>query len=71
MKIQINVKDNKVVHQPLVYLSAIHVAKCFSESIGKVWRWTNDNPNFPTAMHLSKESTRWKLQNLEILEAAK
>lgn len=57
--------------QPAIYLSDAQIATRYGVSRQTVWRWTNNDPKFPSPIKLSAGTTRWKLSDLESWEVAK
>lgn len=51
------------------YLSDHQVAIRFDISKATVWRWHDNNPNFPRRIKLSPGTSRWKLSELIQFEA--
>ncbi len=64
------VKNN---HQSQIthYLSDAQIAARYGVSRQTVWRWTSNDPKFPTPIKLSAGCTRWRLSDLEAWELAK
>lgn len=51
------------------YLSDLQVAGRFGISKATVWRWHDNNPDFPRRIKLSPGTSRWKLSELVQFEA--
>ena len=51
------------------YLSDHQVAARYDISKATVWRWHNNNPDFPRRIKLSPGTSRWKLSDLVRFEA--
>lgn len=51
------------------YLSDHQVAARFDISKATVWRWHDNNPDFPRRIKLSPGTSRWKLSDLVLFEA--
>lgn len=51
------------------YLSDRQVAVRFDISKATVWRWHDNNPDFPRRIKLSPGTSRWKLSELVQFEA--
>jgi len=50
------------------YLSDRQVAIRFTISKATVWRWHDNNPDFPRRVKLSPGTSRWKLSELVLFE---
>jgi predicted DNA-binding transcriptional regulator AlpA len=53
------------------YLSDAQIAARYGVSRQTVWRWTSNDPQFPTPIKLSAGCTRWRLSDLEAWEVLK
>ncbi len=57
------------IHCEERYLSDHQVAARFDISKATVWRWNDNNPDFPRRIKLSPGTSRWKLSELILFEA--
>jgi prophage regulatory protein len=55
---------------PDTYLADTTLAKRYGISRNSVWRWHRERPDFPRAIKLSTNCTRWKLSEIADWEAS-
>lgn len=53
------------------YLTVKQVATRFAIGVATVWRWVQEEDDFPDPIHLSKGTTRWAERDIEAFEAKK
>ena len=53
-----------------IFLSDKQVAKRYSVSRATVWRWHRERSDFPRAVKVSDQCTRWRLAEIEDWEKA-
>jgi prophage regulatory protein len=56
---------------PDTYLADITLAKRYGIARNTIWRWHRERPDFPRAIKLSTNCTRWKLSEVIAWEALK
>jgi predicted DNA-binding transcriptional regulator AlpA len=56
---------------PDTYLADITLAKRYGIARNTIWRWHRERPDFPRAIRLSTNCTRWKLSEVIAWEALK
>lgn len=55
---------------PDTYLSDKDLSNRYSITRNTVWRWHRERADFPRAVKLSPNCTRWRLSEIEAWEAA-
>ena len=53
------------------FLSVQDVASRYAVSVATIWRHTKDNPAFPKPLKILNGSTRWRLSEILVYEAAR
>jgi prophage regulatory protein len=53
------------------YLSDTKLSERYGVARNTVWRWHRERPDFPRAVKLSPNCTRWKLSEIVAWEASK
>ncbi|WP_394153370.1 helix-turn-helix transcriptional regulator [Loktanella salsilacus] len=56
---------------PDTYLADKTLAERYGVSRNTVWRWHRERPDFPRAVRLSQNCTRWRLSDIAAWEASK
>ncbi len=56
---------------PDTYLADTTLAERYGIARNTVWRWHRERPDFPRAVKLSPNCTRWKLSEIIAWEASK
>ena len=56
---------------PDTYLSDKDLSDRYRITRNTVWRWHRERPDFPRAVKLSPNCTRWKLSEISAWEASK